>query len=218
MDIQSRITEAVAAFDISTPLEELDRFFRKTAYSHVAVLQDGKFLGVLAEEDLSNFDKEATLDSQRASLEIFFAIQEASWLDVLKIFAHNQANLVPVLEESGVVLGYYDLIDILDFIVETPFFNEPGGLLVVAKGVKDHTFSEIAQIVESNNARLLGAFISGHENDVIQTTIKISSGNMNEVIQTFRRYNYNILFGNIDDQFLENLKQRSAYLDKYLNV
>lgn len=218
MDIQSRITELVEVFDISTPLEELQRFFRESAYSHVGVVQDNKFLGVLAEEDLSNFEPGSVLEEHRASLEIFFAIKEASWLDVLKIFTSNQANLVPVLDETGVVLGYYDLIDILDFLVETPFFNEPGGLLVVAKGVKDHTFSEIAQIVESNNARLLGAFISGHENDVIQTTIKISSGNLNEVIQTFRRYNYGILFGNIDDQFLENLKQRSAYLDKYLNV
>jgi len=26
------------------------------------------------------------------------------------------------------------------------------------------------------------------------------------------------IFGNSDDQFLEDLKQRSAYLEKYLNV
>ncbi|HDZ13953.1 MAG TPA: acetoin utilization protein acuB, partial [Pricia sp.] len=38
------------------------------------------------------------------------------------------------------------------------------------------------------------------------------------IIQTFRRYNYNILFGNHDDQFLEDLKERSNYLEKYLNV
>lgn len=218
MDIQSKITDTLEVFDISTPLETLQRFFKRTAYSHVAIIQDDKFLGVLAEEDFGNFGPEESLEDHRAALEIFFAIREASWLDVLKIFTANQANLIPVLDNNGVVLGYYDLLDILDFIVETPFFHEPGGLLVVAKGAKDHTFSEIAQIVESNNARLLGAFISGNENDVIHTTIKISSGNMNEVIQTFRRYNYEILFGNIDDQFLENLKQRSDYLDKYLNV
>ena len=56
------------------------------------------------------------------------------------------------------------------------------------------------------------------KNDVVQVTIKIGATEINDIIQTFRRYNYTILFGNTDDQFLENLKQRSDYLDKYLNV
>ncbi|MEO0902838.1 MAG: acetoin utilization protein acuB, partial [Bacteroidota bacterium] len=34
----------------------------------------------------------------------------------------------------------------------------------------------------------------------------------------FRRYNYTIVFGNSDDQFIEDLKQRSDYLEKYLNI
>lgn len=88
----------------------------------------------------------------------------------------------------------------------------------MAKGIKDHSFSEIVQIVESNNSKFIGGFISEQIDELVQVTIKISSNNMNEVVQTFRRYNYNILFGNIDDQFIDDLKERSDYLDKYLNV
>ena len=90
--------------------------------------------------------------------------------------------------------------------------------MVVAKGIKDYSFSEVSQIVESNNSKLLGAFITDNQNDVVQLTMKIASGNLNDIIQSFRRYNYSILFGNNDDQFLEDLRQRSDYLDKYLNV
>ena len=89
---------------------------------------------------------------------------------------------------------------------------------MLAKGIKDYSFSEIAQIVESNNTKLIGGFITDMKNDVVQVTIKIGSSNLNEITQTFRRYNYTILYGNNDDQFLEDLKQRSDYLDKYLNV
>jgi hypothetical protein len=102
--------------------------------------------------------------------------------------------------------------------IDIPFFTDPGNILVVARGIQDYSFSEIAQIVESNNAKMIGAFITDVQNDVVQVTIKISTVNFNEVIQTFRRYNYHILFGTSDDQFLEGLKQRSDYLDKYLNV
>ena len=122
------------------------------------------------------------------------------------------------MDDENQVLGYYDLNDIVGVFIDTPFFTEPGGVLVLTKSAKDYSFSEIAQIVESNNTKLLGAFITDIRNDIVEITIKISTGNFSEVVHTFRRYNYNILFGNKDDQFIENLKERSDYLDKYLNV
>ena len=110
-------------------------------------------------------------------------------------------NLVPVLDDKGRVEGYYDLTDIVSVFIDTPFFTEPGGIIVVAKGLKDYSFSEIAQIVESNNTKVIGAFITDSRNDVIQITIKVSSTNLNDILQTFRRYNYTVIFGNADDQF-----------------
>ena len=86
------------------------------------------------------------------------------------------------------------------------------------KGINDYSFSEISQIVESNDAKLLGAFISKMDGDLVKVTIKISNASLNEVIQTFRRYGYNIVSGHEDDTYLESLKERSQYLDKYLNM
>ena len=139
-------------------------------------------------------------------------------MDVMEMFSRNEANVLPVLDENRVVLGYYDLEDVVSEFIDTPFFKEPGGVLVISVGSKDYSFSEMAQIVESNNSRLLGAFISDSQNDIIYVTLKVGSPNLNEVAQTFRRYNYNIEFGNSDDQYVEDLKQRSDYLEKYLNV
>jgi hypothetical protein len=41
---------------------------------------------------------------------------------------------------------------------------------------------------------------------------------MNDIIQTFRRYNYEILSEHHEDLYINNLKERSDYLDKYLNI
>ena len=78
--------------------------------------------------------------------------------------------------------------------------------------------SEIAQIVESNGAKLLGSFLSDSVAQNIQITLKITSGSMNEITQTFRRYGYVIISENEDDTYLTNLKERSDYLEKYLNI
>ena len=78
--------------------------------------------------------------------------------------------------------------------------------------------SEIAQIVESNSGILLGNYISNYLGDKTEVTLKISSQEINEIIQSFRRYNYTIITEHQDDFYLEELKNRSDNLQKFLNT
>ena len=84
--------------------------------------------------------------------------------------------------------------------------------------ITEYSFSQISQIVEGNNGRILGLFISDSTNGKIQITLKIAAGGMNEIIQTFRRYDYEIVSNHEEDNYINNLKERSEYLDKYLNI
>ncbi|AZQ59039.1 CBS domain-containing protein [Maribacter sp. MJ134] len=218
MQIQSHIIKNIPEFKIGDSFGKVLDFFKENTYSHIAITEKNRFLGVFSENDVEIIDAAAKIESYRYDLETFFVRKNTNWLDVLEAFARNEANLLPILDENEEIIGYYDLTDIVSVFIDTPFFTDPGNILVVAKGLKDYSFSEIAQIVESNNAKFIGGLITDIQNDVVQITIKISTTNFNDVVQTFRRYNYNIIFGNSDDQFLEDLKQRSDYLDKFLNV
>ncbi|KPM32464.1 Acetoin utilization protein [Croceitalea dokdonensis DOKDO 023] len=218
MHIQEHILSTVPVFDVTDTLDKAISFFEETTYSHVAIKEEGVFVGLLSENDLACFEPDKSIDTFRYDLESFHGTDQTSWLDLLEQFARNEANLLPVLDASKRVLGYYDLNDVVSVFIGTPFFTEPGGIIVVSKGIKDYSFSEIAQIVETNNSKLLGAFITETANDMVQVTLKTNATHLNEIFQTFRRYSYTIEFGNNDDQFLEDLKERSDYLDKYLNV
>ncbi|WP_430427746.1 acetoin utilization protein acuB [Maribacter litoralis] len=218
MHIQEHIITNLPVFDIKDTSEKILEFFHDTTYSHIAILEEGRFLGLFSEIDADGLMPDSKIEDFRYELQSFFARRETNWLDVLEVFARNEANLLPILNEKEEVVGYYCLTDIVAEFIDTPFFTDPGSILVVATGIKDYSFSEIAQIVESNNAKLIGGFITDTQNDIVQVTLKITTNNYNKVVQTFRRYNYHILFGNSDDEFLEDLKKRSDYLDKYLNV
>ena len=218
MHIQEHIITNIPVFEIKDTFEKVLEFFQDTTYSHVAIIEEGRFLGVFSENDSEALLPETKIENFRYELQSFFVRRETNWLDVLEAFARNEANLLPILNETEEVVGYYNLTDIVSVFIDTPFFTDPGSILVVATGINDYSFSEIAQIVESNNAKLIGGFITDTQNDVIQVTLKITTNNYNKVVQTFRRYNYHILFGNSDDEFLEDLKNRSDYLNKYLNV
>ncbi|WP_397364781.1 acetoin utilization protein acuB [Olleya sp. R77988] len=200
-------------------VKELQLLFNQLTYSHIPVQDEhGTYLGCISETDAHCFEADKPIQDYRYAGEGFFVRESTNWLDVLEAFAQNSANIMPVLNASNKYLGYYELNDIIGLFNETPFFSENGAILIVEKGLQDYSFSEVSQIVESNDGKLLGAFVSKIENDVAQITLKIGNVGLTEIMQTFRRYSYNIVSGHEEDAFLEGLKERSDYLNKYLNM
>ena len=202
----------------SEMVTEIQDFFAESNFSHFAVMDDCVFLGCISANDSETFDFGKTVNDYRYTLEGFFVRENMIWLDVLEVFARNNANIVPILNDKNEYIGYYEITDVIKFLNETPFLKENGGVIVVEKLTVDYSMSQIAQIVETNNAKLLGLFVSEASNDKVQVTVKTTLGSLNEIIQTFRRYNYDIVSEHEDDDYLNNLKERSEYLDKYLNI
>ncbi|QHI38215.1 hypothetical protein IMCC3317_36020 [Kordia antarctica] len=218
MNIAPYILNDVTPLSVNDLVKEAQLVFNQLTFSHIPITQDGAYLGCLSETDSHCFDSDTPIKEYRYALEQFFVRQQTNWIDVLEAFAQNSSNVMPILNEQNEYIGYYELNDIISVFNNTPFLHELGSVLVVEKGVKDYSFSEISQIVESNNARLLGAFISKAENDLIQVTIKLNNGGLNDIVQSFRRYSYNIVSEFAEDSYIQNLKERSEYLNKYLNI
>ena len=218
MQLQDFVINDIKPLKITDKIGDLQMLFNQLTYSHIPIQNEGVYMGCVSETDVHCFDSAITISDCSHTIEGFFVRSTTNWLDVLEAFAQNDSNIMPVLDEKNSYLGYYELNDIIHLFNETPFFAEPGGILIVEKGIHDYSFSEISQIVESNDAKLLGAFISKMGSDLVQITLKIGNTSLNEIIQTFRRYSYNIVSGHEEDSYIESLKDRSQYLDKYLNI
>lgn len=219
MDLASYILNDIKAVNINTKVSNLMVLFNQLTLSHIPVKdENGVFLGSFSETDVHCFEADNFLNEYKYALEDFFVRDSTMWLDVLEEFAKNSTNMMPVLNGKNRYMGYYELKDIIGLFNETPFFFETGGVLVVEKGINEYSFSEISQIVESNNGKLLGAFVSKITTDIVQVTLKIDNTGLNNIIQTFRRYSYNIISGHEEDSYIESLKERSDYLNKYLNM
>ena len=218
MPLSTYIINDIKPLELTDKIKDAQLVFNQLTYSHIPVSLKGEFIGCISETDVHCFESDKTLEEYRYAIEDFHVYPFTLWLDVLEAFAQSESNIMPVRDENNKYLGYYELNDIISIFKDTPFFFEAGAILIVEKGYNDFSFSEISQIVESNNAKLYGAFISKFENDIVQVTIKIGMNGLNEIIQTFRRYSYNIVSGHDEDTMLENLKDRSDYLDKYLNM
>lgn len=219
MKLLEFIINDIKPLSTASKISELQEVFNQLTYSHIPIKDENDvFIGCFFETDVHCFDGDKLVRDYIYALEDFHVKNTTLWLDVLEAFAQNSSNIMPVLNESGTYLGYFELNDIIGLFNESPFFFEAGGVLVVEKGINDYSFSEISQIVESNNGKLLGAFVSQMKNDIVQVTLKIGNTVLNDIIQTFRRYSYNIASGHEEDSFTQSLKERSEYLNKYLNI
>jgi len=218
MQLQDFVINDIKPLSITDKISDLQLLFNQLTYSHIPILKDGVYLGCISETDAHCFESVKSISECNYAIEGFFVRPATNWLDVLEAFAQNDSNIMPILGHNNKYIGYYELNDIIHLFNETPFFSEPGGILIVEKGIQDYSFSEISQIVESNDAKLLGAFISKMDGDLARITIKISDASLNDIIQTFRRYSYNIISGHEEDSYIESLKERSDYLNKYLNM
>lgn len=218
IDIRDFINAKIKPLRTKDSIAAAQDLFAEYPFSHFPVLENGVYIGSAGAEDIELMDIDKTLADARYTFDRFFVRDTTIWLDVLEIFAKNETNIMPVLSADNKYLGYYEMTDIIQFFHETPFLKEDGGILVVEKGITNYSMSEVAQIVESNNGRLLGSFISEANLEKVQITLKISLGGLSEIIQTFRRYNYDIISEHQEDAYLNTLKDRSDYLDKYLNI
>ena len=218
MDITNYITTDYKAIDSQETIETVKSFFDEMNFSHFPVVEEGVYIGSLVAEDAETFDDTKKVADYKYGLEPFFTKKDAIWLEVLEVFAKNHSNVIPVLDENNSYVGYYEIDDIMSFFHQTTFLKEQGSIIKVKKNILDYSMSQIAQIVESNNGKLLGLFISESDAHTVEVTIKISVGAINEIIQTFRRYNFEIISEHHEDEYINNLKERSDYLDRYLNM
>lgn len=219
MNITDYILNEIKPLKLKSSVADAIELFDNYPITHFPVIENNKLLGSFAEDDIhTTKENDHELVEHAHLLNSFFADEKATVLELLKIFADNDTNIIPVLNKNKDYIGYYDLRDVLDVFSTSPFMIEESETLIIEKLENDYSMSEISQIIESNSAKLLGCYISEKKNEFVQITLKIVSSDIHEIMHTFRRYEYKIISMHDNDIYLEDLKNRSEYLQKYLEM
>jgi CBS domain-containing protein len=137
----------------------------------------------------------------------------------MKMMTEMKLSLLPVVDNKNSYLGIITLSGLLAGITRDSSLSNPGGIIILEMSDNNYSMSEISQIIESNDARILSAFVTSRpDSTLIDVTIKINKVDIIPVLQTFNRYNYTVkaTFAEKDD--LDDLKERYDALMNYLNI
>ncbi len=188
--------------------------------SHLPVVDKREFLGLISYSDILDLNNtKKTIDHLSVSL-IKASVQEDCHIfDVLKIISNFNVSAVAVLDNDGRYMGVITADSIIQKIANMPFIHEPGSIIILEMNIKDYALSQIAQIVEGNDAKILNMHINAHhDSSKIEVTLKINKEDLSPILQTFNRYSYSVKATFHQNNFNDDLKKRYDEFMHFLNI
>jgi FOG: CBS domain len=186
---------------------------------HLPVVDDGVFIGLLSERELMSVPSS---DSKINTQALFSpSITELSHLhEVLAFMARYQLTLLPVVAVDGQYYGAIILEKMMEVLADLSNAEAEGSVIVLEVSPQDYSLTDIARIVESNNAHILNVFSSlDKDTDKLQITLKIDIEDASPVIRSFERFNYSVLFHFMNKGMVDELlQQRMTELLHYMNM
>jgi acetoin utilization protein AcuB len=139
---------------------------------------------------------------------------------VIGLASRLKLSVVPVLDNTNHFLGVITIADLIRHMAGISSMDQPGGIIVLELIARDYSLSQIAQIVESNNVKVLSMYItSPPESTKLEVTLKVNSGDLGSVVRTFERYNYEVKTWVSDNDSMDRFySERFDLLMKYLNI
>lgn len=188
--------------------------------SHLPLLKQGEYVGLISDTDILDLkDAEDELGNQNLALTRPFVIPEQHIYDVIKLFSTMHLTVLPVLDEKERYIGTISIYSLLDEFSTISATNEPGGIIVLEMNQHDYSLTQIAQIVEGSDAKVLSCYLSTiTDTTMIYVTLKINKEDLSGILQTFDRYEYKVKASFHQSTFSDDLKKRFDSFMKFINV
>ena len=187
---------------------------------HLPVVNNGQYIGLVSDEMI--FDHN-TINDSIEDLNFTghqFSVKKSHHLyKVMQVMSTNQLTVIPVIDEQSEFIGAISAYHLMEVISLNTGFNQKGAIIVLLMNDFDYHLSQIAQIIESNNAKILGFYTENvPDGNQLKITLKVNQSKLGPVLQTFSRYDYTIHELYTDDETSSEFQERYDHLMNYLNL
>ncbi len=189
--------------------------------SHLPIVNNQDFLGLISDADIYDMNQpEEPIGNHELTLLKPFVTTDQHLFEVIGLASRLKLSVVPVLDSNNHYKGVITTNDLIRHIAGTSSLDQPGGIIVLEMIERDYSLSQIAQIIESNNVKVLSMYItSPAESTKLEVTIKVNSTDLLAIIRTFERYSYDVkTWVTTNDSIDRFYSERFDLLMKYLNM
>jgi Mg/Co/Ni transporter MgtE len=188
--------------------------------THLPVVEDKKFMGLLSEEDLLDLDDEkAPLKNIQHLFQFHFIPDDIHFLNAVNFCNQHETNIVPVMSKDAEFLGVISIDNLLKILGEFAGSHEIGGIILLEIPRIQFAISEISRIVESNNCTILHLNTTTNPvTGMMSVTLHLDKREIESVVATFERYEYLVTHHFGVRQFESDAETNFRNLMKYLGL
>lgn len=220
MTAKEIISDSIYPVKASDSLREVLSRMHEYKVGQLPLIRYNQLVGLIHEDDVVSAIKDEEIAKPGLLPQDLIFIYESQHLyDVIRLFYIHQIDVLPVIDEKQYFQGCITIHDVLKEIAIITTSDEPGGIIVLEVNNRDNSLSQIAQIVESDNAQIMSSFARRFPDSTkMEITIKLNRTDIASIVATFLRYDY-IIKGTFNDARVHDTPQdRYEQLINYLNM
>ena len=186
---------------------------------HLPLLNANMYRCLVSEKDLLAMPNPAATIGDPVLLSP--SVQENTHIhEAMALITRYQLSLLPVVNSEGEYLGAITRDKLIDILSELCSAEAAGSVFVLELMPQDYSLTDIARLIEANNAHVLN-LLSYTDKDTgrLHLIIKIDLEDASPVIRSFERFNYTVLYYFMEKGMVDDLlQQRMEELVHYMNI
>lgn len=188
--------------------------------SHLPVVSEGQFLGLIGEEVLvDQKNKNTTLDVFQTNFVPAAVSGNFYFLKAATIYNLYHCNVIPVIDEKNELLGTISSKALITELGNLSGTSEFGAIVVLEMERSRYAISELNSIIESDGATILHLNVSPHPvPDLLEVTLQINKREIATIVATFERYEYSVLYYSGEELFENEINTNYNNLMNYLDI
>ncbi|MEJ6711820.1 MAG: CBS domain-containing protein [Flavobacteriales bacterium] len=214
------IQTQIPVLNLSDTIKVALNYFEEHKMYQIPVIGPNGYVGLLEEDAALGAEKNVELDKLK-DLFLKTKIQEEEHLySALSIFLKNKLCLLPIIDSNNKYLGYISEKALFKKTCDWLSVDDLGGLLHLEIEQQNYSLVQIAQIIESNHAKIISSVCIPLTNKPthVEVILKINREELSGIIQTFERYEYKIIATHHKNIHQKGMDDRFESFIKYLNI
>jgi len=187
--------------------------------NHLAVVKNSFFLGVVSDKEIDLWNSaDEFIEEHLHNLASPHVLHSQHLFDIIEVLEKNNLSVVPVLDEEKQYQGVITNRKLLYTIAKSAAIQSIGGVIVLKMNNNDYSLTQIANIVESNNTKILSSYVtSTPESTKMELTLKLNTSDIVSIVKDLERFDYLITASYKEDESDVDFLERYEQLMRFLN-
>ncbi len=221
MIAEGLINPMIPALKFSDTAEKAIIWMEELKTNQLPVIDNRHFKGLISEEIiLESNNLNQRISDFRLIAENCYVNEDQHLFDIIRLSQEFEAELVAIINREGEFMGVSSYEDTLKAFASSLAVQSQGGILVLSLKFIDYSMAEISRLIESDDAKILGSYLSYHTADPnkVFLTLKLNKDDLSTTIATLERFSYQVVAKFHESENMENEKERLDNLLKFLNI